>query len=433
MVVSGQRITIAQPSASMRTIISPKTMLICAKLSKTRGIHSSIQIEAAGFNYTNIELAAQCHACGLQVSHWPLGIEPFALHAQLSPTCSFVLSLRPASINTGLTASTTAHIDDDQSRPQTKLDPLIEANALKMARQRSFSHWPHRRNHLAGSLIEAGFFCCNVGDRVICLYCHLICQGWGDGSDDACAVHKTLSPGCRYVGSMLMGPGLTPLLSSSIVIINERTATSNATTPSTVDSARCNTIVTTNACHPLQAEIPRRHASFTSWSSENVPPVDDLVRAGFFYTGTQTIVTCFFCNGSLQNWGPNDNPMVEHARWFPHCAYIKQLCGSRLYQQIRDSQRAHKGLTSFSCTFSVEYSRLLEKGQANSTGEIVQSNGNSNRMAIPDESTLSRLVAARLDLPVSQRLLNQNFKLSVIKRCWEDQLRLKGLFDAREK
>jgi len=50
---------------------------------------------------------------------------------------------------------------------------------------------------------------------------------------------------------------------------------------------------------------------------------------------------------------------------------------------------------------------------------------NSRQLLIPDESTLSRLVAARLDLPISQRLLDQNFKLSIIKRCWEDQLRLK--------
>jgi hypothetical protein len=34
-------------------------------------------------------------------------------------------------------------------------------------------------------------------------------------------------------------------------------------------------------------------------------------------------------------------------------------------------------------------------------------------------------VAARLDLPISQSLLTRNFKLSIIKRCWEDQLRLK--------
>jgi len=51
---------------------------------------------------------------------------------------------------------------------------------------------------------------------------------------------------------------------------------------------------------------------------------------------------------------------------------------------------------------------------------------NSGQLLIPDESTLSRLVAARLDLPISQRLLDVNVKLSIIKRCWEDQLRLKS-------
>ena len=46
-------------------------------------------------------------------------------------------------------------------------------------------------------------------------------------------------------------------------------------------------------------------------------------------------------------------------------------------------------------------------------------------MQIGDEKLLIRLVAARLDLPASQRLLDHPFKLSVIKRCLEDQLRLK--------
>jgi len=56
---------------------------------------------------------------------------------------------------------------------------------------------------------------------------------------------------------------------------------------------------------------------------------------------------------------------------------------------------------------------------------VTYSSTNSGQLLIPDESTLSILVAARLDLPISQRLLNQNFKLSIIKQCWEDQLRLK--------
>ncbi|CAF4215993.1 unnamed protein product, partial [Adineta steineri] len=98
------------------------------------------------------------------------------------------------------------------------------------------------------------------------------------------------------------------------------------------------------------------------------------------------------------NWGPNDNPMIEHARWFPHCAYAKQLCGDDLYRKIQESKRAQQ-----------ECASTTDNGQ----------------LPISDESTLSKLVKQRLDLPISRRLLDQKFKLSIIKRCWEYQLRLK--------
>jgi hypothetical protein len=59
--------------------------------------------------------------------------------------------------------------------------------------------------------------------------------------------------------------------------------------------------------------------------------METLVRAGFFYIGIKTIVTCFYCNGSLQNWGPNDNPMIEHARWFHiHSFRLILLSGGKI-------------------------------------------------------------------------------------------------------
>jgi acetylglutamate synthase len=75
----------------------------------------------------------------------------------------------------------------------------------------------------------------------------------------------------------------------------------------------------------------------------------------------------------------------------------------------------------------LERARANEAKEKANAGIVTNTNPttNSRQLLIPDESTLSRLVAARLDLPISQRLLDQNFKLSIIKRCWEDQLRLK--------
>jgi hypothetical protein len=222
---------------------------------------------------------------------------------------------------------------------------FFESDLIQEARRRTFSHWPPDRIPLIEQMIEAGFFNCNVGDRVICIYCDLFCQQWTSPTDDPCEVHKTLSPDCSYVKAKLICPS-----ASSIIIVNESStipSNSHLPTSNNLDPLRSNEIVFTTACHPLYAEISKRHESFATWPNENLPPVDDLVRAGFFYTGTKTIVTCFYCNESLQNWGPNDNPMIEHARWFPHCAYAKQLCGDEMYRKIQESKRAQQGMLEY--------------------------------------------------------------------------------------
>ncbi|CAF1218955.1 unnamed protein product [Rotaria sordida] len=204
---------------------------------------------------------------------------------------------------------------------------------------------------------------------------------------------------------------LTRSQTSSILVINEHCHTDQSLASTSIDPFRCNAIVYTTACNTGYIEIPKRHASFVTWSNENLPSIDDLVKAGFFYTGTKTIVTCFYCNGSLQNWSSNDNPMIEHVRWFPHCAYAKQLCDSELYRKIQESKQ-------------IQQEKMKANDANNQSGTSGGSSSNGH-LLIPDESTLSRLVAARLDLSISQSLLNRNFKLSIIKRCWEDQLRLK--------
>ncbi|UJR30930.1 hypothetical protein I4U23_018442 [Adineta vaga] len=315
-------------------------------------------------------------------------------------------------------------LDNNESPPKRRkieandakfpLNNLFEATALQQIRKRTFSHWPHKHIPSQAQMVEAGFFNCNVGDRVICIYCNLICQQWTPETDNPTEVHKTLSPNCVYVKTKLLRRDEGPLL-----IVNENgtvTASANGSATSTsADQFRCNEFVHTAACNAAFAELPKRAASFVTWPTDNLPSVDDLVRAGFFFTGIKTVVTCFYCNGSLQNWGPNDNPTIEHARWFPHCAYARQLCGDELYRKIQESKRAQQERAKANETRD-------RAGPMNTTSS--NSASNSRLLLIPDESTLSRLVAARLDLPISQTLLGE-FKLSIIKRCWEDQLRLK--------
>ena len=302
-------------------------------------------MRAAGFEYTNNGDAACCRKCGLNVSGLTADTKPFTIHKERMPTCPYVLSILPSPTNTSLTTNNSADRSsrlpvNEQLSEKLETDPpnmtsvvnkkLVEADILKEVRKRTFSHWPHQSSPSPAQMIQASFFCCNVGDRVICIYCNLICQQWTSQTDDPCEVHKALSPKCPYVIAML-----TMIHSSTISIINEPSGG--------VDSISSQAIVHTAACNPNYIEIPKRSATFASWSNENLPSVDDLVRAGFFYTGTRTVVTCFYCNGSLQNWGANDNPMIEHARWFPNCAYARQLCGTDLYRRIQESKRAQQG------------------------------------------------------------------------------------------
>ncbi|CAF1161676.1 unnamed protein product [Adineta steineri] len=409
---------------------------IVSTLSKQPGVHTPNYLNAAGFQYTGVSDTARCKDCGLEVSNWTVTMQPITIHSKQRPECPFILSLKQSVISnkafTSLATTTIRSIpiktEPENPSKRQKIEPsnsdissntLVETNLLKQVRRRTFSHWPHRTIPSTAQMIESGFFNCNVGDRVICIYCNLICQQWTPHTDDPCEVHKTLSPSCIYVTAKLIRPA-----ASSIIIVNENststTVNMNSSTATGLDPLRSNEIVFTAACNPAYTEIPKRHASFGLWPAENLPSVDDLVRAGFFYTGTKTIVTCFYCNGSLQNWGPNDNPMIEHARWFPHCAYAKQLCGDDLYRKIQESKRAQQERARAN-----ESKEKATLGMPASTTTTTSTTTNNRQLLIPDESTLSRLVAARLDLPISQRLLDQKFKLSIIKRCWEDQLRLK--------
>ncbi|UJR32812.1 hypothetical protein I4U23_020274 [Adineta vaga] len=364
-------------------------------------------MKSAGFVYTGVGDTARCSECNLEVSEWTREMEPFSIHLERKPDCSFVRSIQQKNesmLTSYIENSAKRHKSDfctDQCNPQNK---FMELENLKQVRRRTFSHWSENTTPLKNQIIDAGFFACNVGDRVICLYCNLVCQQWNKDSDDPVEIHKRLSPKCPYVLLMLKQDE-----TSSAFVLNGMSVDnvkSQETLLNNVGRLHSNHIVCISPCHASYANIISRRETFSIWDEELMPSADDLVKAGFFYTGTKSAVICFYCNGSLQNWKKNDNPLIEHVKWYPHCLYAKQLAGCELYDKIRREQNSREEVT-------------------NSLMSTNSSTTNNMKLYIPDEGTLSRLVAARIDLPISQQLLKQNFKQSVIKRCWEDQLRLK--------
>ncbi|CAF3394703.1 unnamed protein product [Rotaria socialis] len=299
---------------------------ICNQL-KSHGVYSALHMKSCGFQYTGEGDTARCTQCGLKLSEWTLERDPFHIHAERNPHCSFVQlqqskykPIQNAEENPAKRRKLEFNIDSF-----TRLNKSFEINSLKKARRHTFSDCLDETLLLAEQMIRAGFFKCSVGDRVICLYCNLICQKWKVDIDDPVEVHKILSPKCPYVLYVLAEEEHSPTL-----VANESSTASN--------------------------------------------------------------------------------PLIEHIKCFPHCSYAKQLSGDELYNkvQIANSIQRESGKSQLS---------------TNTTSEPL--NTHRQKLQVMDEQLLSRLVAARLDLPISQRLLDRNFKLSIIKRCWEDQLRLK--------
>lgn len=218
----------------------------------------------------------------------------------------------------------------------------LSTRIVQQRRRHTFSHWPRQHIPSAEKMIEAGFFSCNVGDRVICIYCNLICQQWTPHADDPCKIHKIISPACPYVELELTNSSTSskPIfhhISQDTIFGETPLGTVNLGSPQLIGFAL------TTAHNPDYYEIPKRIASFGTWPEEKKSLVDNLVSAGFFYEGTEDVVTCFYCNGSLHDWMPNHEPKNQHAYHFPDCDYAKQLCGDELYRRLQEIKREEQG------------------------------------------------------------------------------------------
>ncbi|CAF3170786.1 unnamed protein product [Rotaria sp. Silwood2] len=148
-------------------------------------VHTVNYMSSMGFEYTGNGDAARCKDCGLEVSNWTLDMNPFTIHSKQQPDCPFILSLvtnpqrntHESSIASATTIAGNVSISTAREHPSKRrkietidfrsvLNTLFESNSLQQIRKRSFSHWSHHIVPSSAEMIEAGFFNCNVGDRV---------------------------------------------------------------------------------------------------------------------------------------------------------------------------------------------------------------------------------------------------------------------------
>ena len=59
---------------------------------------------------------------------------------------------------------------------------------------------------------------------------------------------------------------------------------------------------------------------------------------------------CFYCGGGLKNWEPDDDPWVEHARWFKDCPYLLTSKGKGFIEAVQSLASTSTGQTVSRCS-----------------------------------------------------------------------------------
>ncbi|XP_059143843.1 baculoviral IAP repeat-containing protein 3-like, partial [Physella acuta] len=95
-------------------------------------------------------------------------------------------------------------------------------------------------------------------------------------------------------------------------------------------------VLTDRPKRPDLAPKAIRLQTFSQWRQDHHIKVNDLVEAGFYYGGYADCGRCFYCGGGLKNWGDQDDLLVEHARWFPKCGFIRQKMGEDFVDTVQE-------------------------------------------------------------------------------------------------
>lgn len=367
-------------------------------------------LSKAGFVYTGKGDRVKCETCQLEIESWTTAMDPMEEHLQLRPLCPYVLSRKDIFMkkekpitSSSISTSTTPKFEDEVSgsvlepqrvQTETLFIDILSRESVDRARKYTFLNWP-TITPSATQMATAGWWYTNIADRVICVHCDAMFHNWTE-NDNPYDIHRLKSPQCYFIRMDEVhhkGQG------RELPVVN--------TSLSGISSAQA----IAGAVHADFALVSRRRATFEKLSESiqsQLPPIDSFVDAGFFYAGEETIVRCFYCNGALRRWQPNDEPKIEHARWFPHCAYIRQFIGENLYQAIQRKNRELRAQQS------------LQEAAGNKSGVT-----NATKYTPWTNEEIERMVKARLDLPIVEKLREENVSMAIIRKVLDMQLRFK--------
>ncbi|XP_063622260.1 E3 ubiquitin-protein ligase XIAP [Cydia splendana] len=324
-----------------------------------------IRIAKGGFFYTGQGTEVECFSCGGKISQWNYGDQVMMRHRRMDPNCPFVVNPQmagnePLVLDRPFTAQSaavpvSAPVPDElvttsQDAGPTEEDEMYKSDALRLL---SFINWQDD-SISREALVSAGFYHAGEG-RLRCAWCGGELAPFRNlGSLGAPVdIHRRYFPRCDYALrldnayrasniSPPFSPPHTPQVESPRNSVMSEGALHNSRLLAR-NGQNCTQLGVVGVSgpgvqHPALASLAARLATFAEWPQGRPQGPDTLAEAGFFYTGQDDQVCCFYCDGGLGKWEASDEPWAEHARWFPSCGFVQLVKGADFVAQHRSSQ-----------------------------------------------------------------------------------------------
>lgn len=351
---------------------------------------STIALAEAGFHYTGSKDEVLCHLCNMKYSGWKKHDVPTDIHKKVSPNCTFLLKSNEKLCNGdhgasasfsygsetqqegmkcagscrdkvgvetvgGATGGPVDHVTNEVR--QTKKDQTMCGQQQVYGRLREIDFT--KRNGVpqngsnssmmpvySGSPSVNGRVRDQMNTMILDVPDNRMTEGNPRVSTDSMIYSRVpdnqMTEGTRRVSTDSMTYSREPEIQRSgedfpSSMRSEQdpimTMNSHVGTDSQVHVSQ--ELVSGKPRYPQFAILSVRIATYRNWPSTLNQKPEELAKAGLFYEGSKDYVRCFQCAGGLREWEPEDDPIIEHARWFPFCEFMRLIKGDQFIMGVQ--------------------------------------------------------------------------------------------------
>ncbi|XP_071127146.1 baculoviral IAP repeat-containing protein 7-like [Mytilus edulis] len=290
---------------------------------------SVIRLAEAGFHYEGNANEVVCFSCGLKYKNWKSNDSPVQIHKDTSPQCSFVvdnLNMISRRNDTQTTEISVGACGNSAEAPNLSIIKEIKEETSSARDKKTNETYSEnnvtmdRNRFTLETNVTAGNDSRLAKERLE----NSSSPSRTNWEFPACSRNNvngliSIQENNRGLHSSLQPPRTSVPVSS---------LTSNM-------EALSMGVYLEKPKYPKYAVRTTRLSSFANWPSYLSQTPDELVTAGFFYTGIEDHCRCFFCGGGLRRWEVGDLPWTEHARWYPKCQFVAQCMGEKFIEDVQ--------------------------------------------------------------------------------------------------